>query len=169
MVSNLQLDAMEEEIACGKEVNADACGEQFLEFDDIIPYVGGCGSYQRRLFSLLWVSVILTSFPAFNQVFMVASPNHWCRVPEMQNSSLSTEEIKNFTLPVEKRNEKTEFSQCLMYDVEFLQVIDELVANGKPIVSNSSWPVTTCKFGWEFDSTWYGKTTVTEVIFLFIS
>ena len=39
------------------------------------------------------------AFLAFNQVFLSATPDHWCNVTELSNSGLSDRRIKNLAIP----------------------------------------------------------------------
>jgi len=56
-----------------------------MDLDDVLPEVGECGAYQRLLlWFVLLPGVLPCGFHAYNQLFMAATPPHWCRVPELQ-------------------------------------------------------------------------------------
>ena len=57
-----------------------------LDFDELLPYVGEFGLYQKILFILM---IPFTSFVAwvyFSQIFITLIPEkYWCWVPELKN------------------------------------------------------------------------------------
>ena len=55
-----------------------------VDFDDILPHVGEMGRYQLALYLLMCIPATLpAAFLAFNQVFLSATPTHWCRVKHL--------------------------------------------------------------------------------------
>jgi hypothetical protein len=51
-----------------------------VDFDAILPHVGEMGRYQICLYLLMCIPATLpAAFLAFNQVFLSATPTHWCR------------------------------------------------------------------------------------------
>ena len=55
-----------------------------VDFDDILPHVGEMGRYQIGLYLLMCIpATIPPAFLAFNQVFLSATPTHWCREPHL--------------------------------------------------------------------------------------
>ncbi|KAK7074009.1 hypothetical protein SK128_011647, partial [Halocaridina rubra] len=115
--------------------------EKSMDFDDLLPHVGEFGKYQRLLIFLICLpACIPCGFHAFNQLFMSPVPPHWCRVPELENTGLSLEEIRNLTIPFIGGR----YSQCSRY----------LVKNFSGIVSpDPSWPIVPCSHGWLFNTT----------------
>ena len=56
-----------------------------VDFDAILPYVGEMGRYQLALYLLMCIPAPLpAAFLAFNQVFLSATPTHWCKEPHLQ-------------------------------------------------------------------------------------
>lgn len=92
----------------------------------------------------------------WTQVFLSATPDHWCAVDTLSN--LTVEQRKDLAIP--KIDGK--FSKCTMYQVDYTQeLIDDL---DDVIATNRSlWPTGPCLNGWEYDSTQYDSTLVTEV------
>ena len=55
-----------------------------VDFDEILPHVGEMGRYQLALYLLMCIPATLpAAFLAFNQVFLSATPTHWCREPHL--------------------------------------------------------------------------------------
>ncbi|CAG9135079.1 unnamed protein product [Plutella xylostella] len=56
------------------------------DFDDLLPYVGEFGLYQKILFLLMIPFAFFVAFVYFSQIFMTLVPEqHWCWVPELAN------------------------------------------------------------------------------------
>lgn len=123
---------------------------------------------------------------------MSASPEHWCRIPELDNLTdlMSLEERKALSLPYkEKPDGRRIYSKCEMYDVNYTEIIEEWLRRASqynvtdddvdpstsssfyppprklpsPPVSNPDWPVIDCQYGWNYDTRDYDSTLVTEV------
>lgn len=145
-------------------LTVNSCENKLMNFDDVIPYIGGCGRYQLFLFCALWASVLVACFPAFNLVFTAAAPDHWCRVRALENSGLTEEQIKNLSIPWETRDGKQVLSQCEFYDIDYVvELRGERVPPHVQLLGDDRWPKAPCRDGWLFDKTWYGSTVVTEV------
>ena len=53
-----------------------------VDFDALLLQIGEMGRYQLGLYLLMCVPATLpAAFLAFNQVFLSATPTHWCRIP----------------------------------------------------------------------------------------
>lgn len=56
------------------------------DFDDLLPYIGEFGLYQKILFLLMIPFAFFVAFVYFSQIFMTIAPEqHWCWVPELAN------------------------------------------------------------------------------------
>lgn len=122
-----------------------------LDFDSVLADVGDFGPYQYVMYFLICIPASVPSaWNAFNQVFVAAVPDHWCRVPEVNGSSV--DERKNYSIPLDGDDR---FSQCYQYDLNYSASAgydDDRYSHIVP-----------CKHGWEFDRTTYDSTIVTEV------
>ncbi|KAM8967599.1 solute carrier family 22 member 23 [Pelodytes ibericus] len=56
-----------------------------LDYDgSVLPFLGGLGSYHRRLVLLTWIPSLFLSFSQFSDSFLLDQPDKWCKT----NSSL---------------------------------------------------------------------------------
>ncbi|XP_076629444.1 organic cation transporter 1 [Colletes latitarsis] len=156
-----------------------------IDFDEVLVHVGEKGKYQNIMYYLLCIPATLpAAFLAFSQVFVSASPDHWCRVPELENLTelMTLQERKTLSVPyVEKSDGKQKYSKCTMYDVNYTAIIESWLGHGilenatdgaeyrsrdrlpSPPVANPDWPVTKCQHGWIYDNRDYDSTLVTEL------
>ncbi|GAB1863465.1 Organic cation transporter 1 [Camponotus japonicus] len=161
-----------------------------IDFDEVLVHVGEKGRYQNIMYYLLCIPATLpAAFLAFSQVFVSASPEHWCRIPELENLTdlMSLEERKALSLPYSVKSDgRRVYSKCQMYDVNYTEIIDswlqyvddpQNVTDGtslstttfrpstsrSPPVSNPDWPISKCRYGWNYDTRDYDSTLVTEL------
>ena len=66
---------------------------QVTDFDDVLPYIGEFGTYQIVLFFLTAPFCFFLAFSYFSQVFITLVPDHWCRVPQLDNTTLTLEQM----------------------------------------------------------------------------
>lgn len=60
--------------------------KQIIDFDDLLPYIGEFGKYQKILFLLMIPFAFFVAFVYFSQIFITLVPEeHWCHVPELAN------------------------------------------------------------------------------------
>ncbi|XP_066594705.1 organic cation transporter 1-like [Prorops nasuta] len=156
-----------------------------IDFDEVLVHVGEKGRYQNIMYYLLCIPATLpAAFLAFSQVFVSASPEHWCKIPELDNVTwMSMEERKALSLPYTNRTDgRRVYSRCTMYDVNYTAILDSWlqktlqneteteVPSGSPgrivhppPISNPEWPISKCRFGWHYDTRDYDSTLVTEL------
>lgn len=66
-----------------------------VDFDALLPHIGEMGRYQITLYLLMCIPATLpAAFLAFNQVFLSATPEHWCHVEPLVQANLSLDHIK---------------------------------------------------------------------------
>lgn len=129
-----------------------------LDFDDILPYIGGFGRFQFYVYMLLVGPMLYSCMPVLNRIFFTTIPDHWCQVPELEGWNLTLEEIKGFSLPMEMRDGVMQYSQCFMYNVSFGDI---LMAGGGPI-PDANWSKMACQYGWEYSKVYFESTIATE-------
>lgn len=60
-----------------------------IDFDDLLPYIGEFGRYQKLLFLMMIPFAFYVAFVYFSQIFMTLVPDeHWCAVPELDNFTM---------------------------------------------------------------------------------
>ncbi|XP_054288921.1 beta-alanine transporter-like [Macrosteles quadrilineatus] len=128
-----------------------------MDLDEILPDVGQFGAYQKLLlYFVLLPCVLPCGFHAYNQLFMAAAPQHWCRVPELDH--LDPFVARNLSIPAEWKEGEPVFSHCTMY-VRNYSELRSLPSSQHTLVDTN---VTSCKHGWTFDYSQYATTVVTE-------
>jgi len=69
--------------------------------DDILPYVGDYGRYQRLLLLALFPYSVAYATLYFSQFFLTLVPQeHWCRTEELISLNLTQEERYKISLPI---------------------------------------------------------------------
>ncbi|XP_035734250.1 organic cation transporter 1-like isoform X1 [Vespa mandarinia] len=111
-----------------------------IDFDEVLLHVGEKGRYQNIMYYLLCIPATLpAAFLAFSQVFVSASPEHWCKIPELENLTglMTLEEKKALSLPYSMKSDgRRVYSKCQMYDVNYTEIIESWLRRG--ISQNSS-------------------------------
>ncbi|CAH0401827.1 unnamed protein product [Chilo suppressalis] len=116
-----------------------------IEYDTFLTAAGDFGLYQCMMFFCVGPFYIFGAFVYFSQLFMTeVSPNHWCWIPELQN--LSEFERRSLAIP-DDLNSRFGYSHCQAYVANWSEVLE----NG--LNPNSSWPISSCQNGWEFNKT----------------
>ncbi|XP_060808818.1 carcinine transporter [Amyelois transitella] len=116
--------------------------QQIKDLDDLLPYVGGFGWYQRLLFLMMIPYSFFFAFVYFAQIFMTVVPSeHWCYVGELKN--LSVEERRHLSIP----RTNGMYDKCHVYDVDWKIILNEGIS-----APDDSWPVKKCE-SWEFNFT----------------
>ena len=138
-----------------------------VDFDDLLPHIGEMGRYQMTFYLLMCIPTMPAAFLAFNQVFLSAEPEHWCRVPAFDalGGNLTSLQQRHLSIPVKRAQHHrglVRFKRCTQYDVNFTAVFE---GNGGewPAGPDPDWGETFCKEGWVYDRSEFKNTLVTEV------
>jgi MFS transporter, OCT family, solute carrier family 22 (organic cation transporter), member 13 len=119
--------------------------ETKIDYDTILTAAGEFGLFQWLMLLASCPFYIFGAFTYFGQIFMTeSSSNHWCWIPELQN--LTETERRTLAIPID-HNSRWGYSQCQSYKANWTEVF---VTGTRP---NSTWPVTSCQYGWEFNKT----------------
>ncbi|GFG37619.1 hypothetical protein Cfor_12698, partial [Coptotermes formosanus] len=98
-------------------VSADERKRAEMAYDDVLPYLGEFGRYQKRIYILLCLPAILCALHKLAGVFLQANVKHRCKLPfEYDNATYSLPEI-NMTIPWDSKSES--WSSCARLDVNF--------------------------------------------------
>ncbi|XP_014663269.1 PREDICTED: solute carrier family 22 member 21-like isoform X2 [Priapulus caudatus] len=96
--------------------------------------------------------------------FLGATPEHWCRVPELE--LLPEHMQKNFSIPLEENNGDVTYSQCTMFVARDYSQLAALYRNGSletvPASFFSNVEQAKCQHGWLYDASFRSSTLVTE-------
>lgn len=90
-----------------------------MNYDDVLLHLGKFGSYQKRNYILLCLPVILCAFHKLSGVFLLATPDHRCRLngePEDASFTLPYD-VLNVSYPFDAKNNK--FSKCQYFADNF--------------------------------------------------
>ena len=67
--------------------------ECLMDFDELLPYVGEFGIYQKLLFFLMIPFAFSIAWVYLGSIFILLTPEkHWCHVPELVDFNLTLEE-----------------------------------------------------------------------------
>ncbi|KAF3423478.1 hypothetical protein E2986_10608 [Frieseomelitta varia] len=125
-----------------------------MDFDELLPYVGEFGLYQKILFILMIPFASFVAWVYFSQIFITLIPDdYWCWVPELEN--LTVNERLSLAIPANHEG----YSRCSMYDVNYREILLNESHMPDPL-----WPTKACQHGWEFNySTVPYATVATEL------
>lgn len=67
-------------VSCGSELQK----EELMDFDDLLPYIGEFGRYQKILFLLMIPFAFFVAWTYFSQIFLTLVPQEFhCALPEL--------------------------------------------------------------------------------------
>lgn len=138
-----------------------------MDYDSLLPEVGAFGRYQKLLIGVVLVPTVFPcAFQAYSQLFIAATPDHWCRVPELDEWLGNNSELgRQLSIPrVAERSKPGGFEQCRMYQRNYTEVRERLRAGEMPIISDAAnFDLISCQHGWNYDRSLYPNTVVSEV------
>lgn len=125
---------------------------EYVDFDDVLPYVGEFGTYHWLLFFGLAPASFNLALIYFVQFFITLTPDYWCAVEALKDAGLSAEERRNFSAVIELNSQgEEERSRCKIYDVDYVALMKAGVRT-----ANTSWPSRDCQ-AWEYNLTTAGN------------
>lgn len=86
-----------------------------MNYDDVLLHLGKFGGYQKRNYILLCLPIILCAFHKLSGVFLLATPQHRCRLngEDLNASFALPESVMNQSFPYNAKDKK--FSSCEFY------------------------------------------------------
>eukprot|EP00057_Strongylocentrotus_purpuratus_P011141 XP_011665615.1 PREDICTED: organic cation transporter protein [Strongylocentrotus purpuratus] len=141
-----------------------------IRLDDILVQIGEFGPYQKRVFAIVCMIYFTASWQSMVAVFMAASVDHWCAVPQWDNFNCSAAGLseqtcmlamKNASIPANYTNDhQLVYEQCVKYNVSgeaFSPEIDPVHDPGLPTSQ-----VIECDSGWVYDKSQYKSSIITD-------
>ena len=129
------------------------------DYDEDIAFLGQTGPFFWTTFFLLNTVFVSTGFNGLNMVFIGATPNHHCLIPEFN----LTEEWTNAIIPFTLVNGEEVKSQCSRYSLDVVRNMSaEVLIPGRD-VNLTDLAQEGCLDGWNYSKDIYQTNIVTEV------
>ena len=134
--------------------------ENKVDYDCVLEeHVGQFGKYQILAFILLGLVEVSSAIYNLEYVFIMATPDHWCKIPALDNTTLTDNEIKNISIP----HDGKEFKRCVRYVRNYTDLFGYNSSDYLDTSTNVSLKETFCEDGWEYDRSVYTESVVTQV------
>lgn len=124
-----------------------------MGYDDVFPYLGEFGRYQRRIYLLVCLPAMSCAFHKLAGVFLLAKPDFRCQLPfELANATYKlSDAMTNLSYPFDELTKKR--STCQLFDSNYT---DEYYSAGVPAQNTLH-----CD-RYIYDDSRYESSTVTE-------
>ena len=138
-----------------------------MDFTAVFDEIGDFGPYQCIICLFLASSMIPACFSNLNTVFIMGVTNCLCSTPELEHLNSSSRDIKRATIPLSSsESRKTVNDECHVYMRNYSDWDDSDVERYKEgNVDNATTEY--CQDGWICDTSVYGDTATTKVLFCF--
>ncbi|XP_063218411.1 organic cation transporter protein-like [Bacillus rossius redtenbacheri] len=138
----------------GRDARGRAPRDHAMAYDDVLPYLGDFGRYQKRVYLLLCLPAISCALHKLAGVFLQAKVDHRCRLPhEAHNASYALPAAQlNMSYPWDAR--AGNWSSCRRLDADFsARYYEEGVPSAAPSLPCDAWV---------YDRSKYSSSAVTE-------
>ncbi|XP_025288975.1 solute carrier family 22 member 5 isoform X3 [Canis lupus familiaris] len=129
------------------------------DYDEVTTFLGEWGPFQRLIFFLLSASIIPNGFNGMSAVFLAATPEHRCRVPDAANLSRAW---RNHSIPLRLQDGREVPHSCRRYRLAAIANFSALGLEPGRDVDLEQLEQESCLDGWEFSQDVYQSTIVTE-------
>ncbi|XP_059554330.1 organic cation/carnitine transporter 2 [Myotis yumanensis] len=129
------------------------------DYDEVTAFLGEWGPFQRLIFFLLSASIIPNGFNGMSAVFLTATPEHRCRVPDSANLSSAW---RNHSAPLRLQDGRQVPHNCRRYRLAAIANFSALGLEPGRDVDLEQLEQEDCLDGWEFSQDVYLSTIVTE-------
>ncbi|XP_057346524.1 organic cation/carnitine transporter 2 isoform X2 [Manis pentadactyla] len=129
------------------------------DYDEVTAFLGKWGPFQRLIFFLLSASIIPNGFNGMSVVFLAATPEHRCRVPDTANLSSAW---RNHTIPLRMQDGREVAHSCRRYRLAAVANFSALGLEPGRDVDLEQLEQESCLDGWEFSQDVYQTTIITE-------
>lgn len=130
------------------------------DYEEVTAFLGEWGPFQRLIFFLLSASIIPNGFNGLSSVFLMATPEHHCRVPDSANLSSAW---RNHSVPLLLQNGREVPHSCRRYRLATIANFSALGLEPGRDVDLEQLEQEGCLDGWEYSQDVYLSTIVTEV------
>nr|AAZ74652.1 mRNA stabilizer 2b1 splice variant [Rattus norvegicus] len=129
------------------------------DYDELTAFLGEWGPFQRLIFFLLSASIIPNGFTGLSAVFLTASPEHRCLVPDTVNLSSAW---RNHSIPLEMKDGRQVPHKCRRYRLATIANFSALGLEPGEDVDLKQLELENCLDGWEYSKEVFLSTIVTE-------
>ncbi|XP_044914671.1 solute carrier family 22 member 5 isoform X3 [Felis catus] len=129
------------------------------DYDEVTAFLGEWGPFQRLIFFLLSASIIPNGFNGMSVVFLAATPEHRCRVPDTANLSSAW---RNHSIPLRLQDGREVPHSCRRYRLAAIANFSALGLEPGRDLDLEQLEQESCLDGWEFSQDIYLSTIVTE-------
>ncbi|XP_040604579.1 solute carrier family 22 member 21 [Mesocricetus auratus] len=129
------------------------------DYDEVTAFLGEWGPFQRLIFFLLSASIIPNGFTGLSAVFLTASPEHRCLVPDSVNLSSAW---RNHSIPLETKDGRQVPQKCRRYRLAAIANFSALGLEPGLDVDLEQLEQESCLDGWEYSKDVFLSTIVTE-------
>ncbi|MEJ1272926.1 hypothetical protein NN561_003785 [Cricetulus griseus] len=129
-------------------------------YDEATAFLGEWGLFQRLIFFLLSASIIPNGFTGLSAVFLTASPEYRCLVPDTVNLSSAW---RNHSIPLETKDGRQVPQKCRRYRLDTIANFSALGLEPGVDVDLEQLEQESCLDGWEYSKEIFLSTIVTEV------
>ncbi|KAE8597782.1 hypothetical protein XENTR_v10016598 [Xenopus tropicalis] len=152
-------------VSPGRPEHCSRYNSLLLDYDgSVLPFLGGLGSYNKRLVLLTWIPALFLSFSQFSDFFLLDQPDKWCQVnssggehgpgrvvSHVGNDSsgglllLPPPQLPTTPTPTSATN-YTDSCLCTKWDYRIRAGLVQNVVSKWDLVCDSSWKVHIAKF-----------------------
>lgn len=132
-----------------------------VSFENVLDLVGSRGRWQAILFIITSLTGFFNAFHHLGSMFLAATPDHWCTIPDSDNESLWSANwtggrVKQYAIP---QNEDGTYSSCEIYTRNYTYAYQQPWS--EDVADNSSAVKRQCS-SWAYDKSIFESTVVTQ-------